>query len=79
METNVRKWGHSLAIRIPRPYAEELGIAEGDAVHVAVENGRLVVRPKPHSLSLGELLKRVRPGSLHDEVESGPAVGGEAW
>jgi antitoxin MazE len=79
METTVRKWGNSLAIRIPRPFADELGILEGHPVQIAVEAGRLVVRPAPRPLALRELLKQVRPGNLHGEVESGRPVGRETW
>jgi len=30
------KWGNSLALRIPKPVAEEAGVREGDPVEIAV-------------------------------------------
>jgi antitoxin component of MazEF toxin-antitoxin module len=36
MLVKIRRWGNSLAIRIPKRVAEKLGITEGDIVRVDV-------------------------------------------
>jgi antitoxin MazE len=80
MESNVQKWGNSLAVRIPRPFAVDLGIEEGTQVDVAVEDGGLVIRPLRRArLSLADLLGAVDEGNVHGETATGPAVGGESW
>ncbi len=80
MRTKVQKWGNSLAVRIPKPFAEEVGLEADTAVEVSLEEGRLVVaRSATISVSLKELLEGVTPENLHQEIDTGPAVGDEAW
>ena len=80
MEANVQKWGNSLAVRIPRPFAAEVGIEAGSAVDVVVEDGGIVVRPRrAPRLSLDELLAGVTAKNAHAESDTGPAVGREIW
>ena len=38
------KWGNSLAVRIPRPVAEEAGVREGDSITIEASEGRIQVR-----------------------------------
>jgi antitoxin MazE len=80
MQTKVQKWGNSLALRIPRSFAAEAQVEEGSTVDVSVENGSLRVRPiRARRYILRELLKGVSPRNRHSEVETGEAVGREAW
>ncbi len=80
METYVKRWGNSLALRIPRPLAEEAGLREDSAVELSLEEGKLVIAPilEPR-YALEALLAQVTPENLHGEVDTGAAVGGEAW
>ena len=73
MKTRTRKWGNSLALRIPRSFAAEAQVEEGGStVDLSVENGSLRVRPvRARRYILRELLKGVSPRNLHSEVESG--------
>ncbi len=80
MKTAIQRWGNSLALRIPRAYAAETRISEGSEVELSLKEGTLVVRPilrKRHSLP--DLLKQITPANRHDSVETGQAVGQEAW
>jgi antitoxin MazE len=80
METNVQKWGNSLAVRIPRPFAAEVGIEEGTEVDVVVEDGGIVVRPRRAvRLSLDDLLAGVTAKNAHADSATGPAIGREVW
>jgi len=80
VRTRVQKWGNSLALRIPKPFATEIGLQRNSAVEVSLVNGRLVIVPiiEP-ALTLEELLAQVTDENLHSEVEIGPAVGNEVW
>jgi len=78
MHARVQKWGNSLALRIPRPFANEAGLGVNSQVDVCLENGSLVVR-LIKKLSLEDLLEKVTPDNLHGEVDFGSAVGKEAW
>ena len=80
MHTKVRKWGNSLALRIPRSFAAEAKVEEGSTVDVSVEDGCLRIRPlHDRTFTLRDLLKGVNSRNLHSEVETGEAVGGEVW
>jgi antitoxin MazE len=76
----VQKWGNSLALRIPKSFAQEAGLKEQSAVELSVVDGKLVVIAESRPVyTLQELLARVTADNLHGEVDTGPAVGGEAW
>jgi antitoxin MazE len=80
MKTRVQRWGNSLAVRIPKSFAEEMGMRENTAVELRLDRGKLVLEPsEPPALLLEELLRGVRKSNLHDEVDSGPAQGKEVW
>ena len=80
MRVLVQKWGNSLALRIPKPFAEDVGVSEGTVVDVSISKGRLIAAPvAPRRAHLEDLLRRVTKRNLHREVATGPAVGREAW
>ena len=80
MKTRVQKWGNSLAVRIPKAFAADLGLAQDSSVELALEDGSLVVRPSPRpQYQLSELLERVTEDNLHTEEDFGRPVGNEEW
>ncbi len=80
MKTRVQKWGNSLALRIPRSFAAEVGLEQETPVELSLADGKLVIAPMAKSRrSLEELLARVTPENLRREVDTGRAVGNEAW
>ena len=80
MLVRISKWGNSLALRIPAPFAQETGIESGTEVDLALEDGKLVITPRAAgSYSLDELLARVTDGNRHDSIDAGAPQGGEVW
>lgn len=80
MRTRVQRWGNSLALRIPRSVVEETGLTTGTTVDVEVADGKIVVVPRLVSArTLEDLLAQVTEENRHDSVDTGPAVGCEAW
>jgi antitoxin MazE len=80
MKIRIRKWGRSLGLPIPRSVAETAGIDEGTEVSVSVRDRVLhVTLPDRPRYRLSELLRGVTPENVHRQVDSGPAVGREAW
>jgi len=80
MKKRVGKWGNSLAIRIPKAFAVEIGLEEDSPVELSLVNGELVVATKSRTpLRLQQLLEQVTEENMHDEVRTGPAVGREGW
>lgn len=80
MLTKIQKWGNSMAVRIPKAFAEEMQISAETAVELRLEDGKLIVEPvdRPTYL-LAELLAQVSDENLHTEVDWGELVGQEAW
>jgi len=80
MKVQIQKWGNSLALRIPKSFAIESNIDQGSTVEISLESGRIIVFPvAEQEFSLDELLAQVTPENLHNEVDTGSPVGGEAW
>jgi len=80
MKTRMQKWGNSLAIRIPKAFATEVGLKEESEVDVSLKSGKIVVVPveKP-GLTLKALVAKITEENVHREVDTGPATGREAW
>lgn len=80
MKANIQRWGNSLALRIPKPLAAEIGLKKNSPVELLFLEGKLVIAPivKP-APSLEHLMKMVNAKNLHNEVDTGPAMGGEVW
>jgi antitoxin MazE len=79
MHTQIGKWGNSLAIRIPGPYAKDLRLKEGMELDVSIVEGTMLLRPAPKQYTLEELVSQITPENRHEETDWGEAVGGESW
>ena len=75
--SHVAKWGSSLAVRIPKPIAEQWGVREGSAVEIVSRGDEVVLSKREYSLA--EMMERVTPDNLHSEFDTGPPMGNEAW
>ena len=79
MKTHIQRWGNSLAVRIPKVVAQELGIREDTAVELDMVDDALVIRVATSEISLEQLLASITDDNLHGEVDTGPAIGAEVW
>jgi antitoxin MazE len=80
MKTRVQKWGNSLALRIPKSFANEVGLQRETSVEVSLAGGKLVITPVTQpKLTLKQLLVKITKENLHREVDTGSAVGNETW
>ena len=80
LRRKVRKWGNSLAIRIPKVLATELGVEQDSDVEISVADGDLLVSPTDATpYTLEGLMAGVTQDNRQAEVTTGPAVGDEAW
>lgn len=77
MKTTIQKWGNSLAVRIPRPLAEEIHLEENTAVDLTIKSGKLVIVPAEPTLTLESLVEQITDDNRHDEIETGKRVGNE--
>jgi antitoxin MazE len=80
METRIKKWGDSLALRIPQAFADDLGFAQDTTVEITVEARRLIITPITDSkLRLDDLLAGITPDNLHHENDTGKPMGNEGF
>jgi antitoxin MazE len=75
--SHISKWGASLAVRIPKPIAEQWGVREGSAIEILSRGDQVVLRKK--SYDLVDMLAEVTPGNLHPEQDTGLTEGNEGW
>ncbi|WEK55981.1 MAG: AbrB/MazE/SpoVT family DNA-binding domain-containing protein [Candidatus Cohnella colombiensis] len=75
----VQKWGNSLGIRIPGPYAEQLDLKDGSEVELLLQNREVIIRPKVSKPTLEDLLSKITPENRHQEIDFGTSEGNEAW
>lgn len=76
MLTHVGQWGNSLGIRIPGKIAEYLGIKEGNGMDLLLENGRIILTPRPR-ITVASLLEGY-PEEKEEEISTGGEMGAEA-
>ena len=71
MKTRILKWGNSLALRVPKAFAEELGWGENAPVEMTVDGGALAVRTDTErTWELAELLEGVTDENVHPAWEA---------
>ena len=75
--SHIARWGSSLAIRIPKPVAEQWGVREGSRIEMVPRGDQLVMSKRAFDLT--EMLARMSPETLHGETDTGSAQGREEW
>ena len=74
----LKKWGNSLALRIPKDILNTLAIDENSIMEFSVNNGMLTVKPKSNTL-LETLVSQINSENLHKEIDTARSVGNEEW
>jgi antitoxin MazE len=76
-KAQIVKWGNSLAIRIPRPIAEQAGVEEGDPIVLEVASGQIKLVRSDRIPTLKELVAQINPENRYEEIPTGPERGKE--
>jgi antitoxin MazE len=80
MQTRVQRWGNSLAIRIPKAFANEFHLEHNSPVDISMLKGKIVVEPVIETeLTLEQLVANITEHNLHGEIDTGASKGNEAW
>ena len=79
MEIKVKKWGNSLAVRIPKSYAKEINIDDGSIINIFRDKDKIILQPKEKKEKLNKLLTQINKNNIHEEVETGIGGGNEIW
>ena len=80
MQTQIKKWGNSLALRIPKLLALDANLKLNKLVAISFDKGSIIITPiDEKEYSLGKLLEGVSKNNLHGEFGTGTPVGKEIW
>lgn len=79
MQVAIYQLDSDLTIRIPKALANQAGLRHGMQVELRVIDNKLMIVPITKQYDLEELLSGITPDNLHSEVDTGKAVGNEAW
>ena len=75
MKTRVQKWGNSLAVRIPKSFADDLDLGNNSSVEMSLEEGAVVIKPdRDRAWDLGALLTDVTDENIHPAWEKEDAA-----
>jgi len=77
MLTQIRKWNNQLTINLPKDVTDQVCLAEGMDIEISVFDGKIIITPNVKKYTLSELLAGITPENIHDEVDTGFAVGNE--
>ena len=78
MTVPLRKWGNSLAIRIPKDIANTLSIGDNSIMELVIVDGALLLKPRK-STRLENLVSQIDSSNLHSEISTGRSMGNEEW
>lgn len=79
MESTIRKWGNSPALRLPTAAVKEAAFRLEQKVNLTVTRGRIVIESPNHiEYDLDDLVDGITAKNRHDEVSTGRPVGKEA-
>ena len=80
MQTQIKKWGNSLALRIPKLLALGANLKQNKLVELSIDKDSIIITPiGEKEYSLEKLLKGVTKSNLHGEFNTGAPVGKENW
>lgn len=78
MESVIKKWGNSPALRLSASTMKEAGLSVDQKVSVNVQRGKIVIEPLT-VYSLEELVAGINDDNQHQDTEFGKRVGKEVW
>ncbi len=80
INSSIKKWGNSLAIRIPSSVIQDLALTENSSVQITSNGVVATIQPNIRKkVSLDELVAAIKPDNTHKEVDWGKPVGKEVW
>ncbi len=77
-----KKWGNSLAVRLPKEVVSVFNIGDGTkiVIHSNRKKGTISLIPsKKNDITLEKLLAGITKENIHPETDWGKPMGGEVW
>jgi len=78
MTVAMKRWGNSLAIRIPKDITASLDLRDDSLLELEIRDNTLVLKPKQNN-SLEMMVEQITPENLHNEIKTDEAIGHEEW
>ncbi|SFV62731.1 Programmed cell death antitoxin MazE [hydrothermal vent metagenome] len=78
MTVALKKWGNSLALRLPKDITQTLHIENNSLLELDVHEGILTIKPKKEQY-LESLVSKINSKNLHKEIDTANKVGNEEW
>jgi antitoxin MazE len=75
----VKKWGNSLAVRIPAAIMESAHLSLDQPVQVRADHGRVIIEPAAPDYELDDLVAGITEDNRHDEEDFGVPQGREIF
>ena len=80
MESVIKKWGNSPALRLSASVMKEAHLVLDQKVSVQVQRGKIVIEPTARKeYKLEDLVAGVTSANSHAEIDFGKPVGKEVW
>lgn len=85
MQMTIKKWGNSLATRIPKAVVDSIGLHLNQAVDIEAVDGKIIITPgKYMEYNLEDLLSQCTPEAMalseeDQEWINSPPRGKEVW
>jgi len=79
MTTKVKKWGNSLAVRIPDEFAENLDLKDGSVVGFKQTKNEIIITKTKPKYTLEDMVKGITKKNRHKEYDWGKPMGKEIW
>lgn len=77
MRASLAKWGNSLAVRLPKDVAESVGLREGAALELTIEDDAIVLRRRRYDIA--ELVARLDERTMPPIALDDAPRGSEEW
>jgi len=80
MRIKIQKWGNSMALRIPKSFADQVSIKLGSSVDLSIQDGKIIIEPlKTEEYDLKLLVDAINEANLHNEYMIDEPRGKEIW
>lgn len=80
MKTKLKKWGNSLAVRIPNAFIKQTNMVEDEYISLYMQDNKIIIEGfKDKEYSLDELVSHINKNNIHKEQTFGKPEGNEVW
>jgi antitoxin MazE len=81
LKATIQRWGNSLAVRLPKPIAQEINVRHGSEVDLQLDSGRVVLTPtrRIRRYNAKALLAKITPENTPSADVWGAPRGKEIW